>query len=142
MAELKTKRNDASVPAFLRTIDGPLRDDCRTVLKIMQRETSAEPRMWGTSIVGFGSYHYRYDSGREGDWFLTGVAARKSGLTVYLMSGFAGLKTKLKKLGKHKIGKCCLYIKRLADVDLAVLEALIRDSARKVVQTHGQVDRR
>ena len=124
MAELKTKRNDASVPAFLRTIDGPLRDDCRTVLKIMQRETSAEPRMWGTSIVGFGSYHYRYDSGREGDWFLTGVAARKSGLTVYLMSGFAGLKTKLKKLGKHKTGKCCLYIKKLSDVDETVLEEL------------------
>ncbi|HRX05077.1 MAG: DUF1801 domain-containing protein [Anaerolineae bacterium] len=138
MAELKTQKNDASVEAFLNTVaDERKRRDCFTLLEMMQEATGAEPLMWGDSIVGFGEYHYTYASGRAGDWFLTGFAPRKQNLTLYIMAGFDEYDELLGKLGKHSTGKSCLYIKRLADVDMAALNELIALSVRHMVQSHA-----
>lgn len=130
-AELKTKVNDASVTKFLNSVtDEQKRNDCFEILKMMQQITKEEPKMWGSSIVGFGSYHYKGKSGREGDWMLTGFSPRKQNLTLYLMGGFdkhAGL---LKKLGKYKTSVGCLYIKKLADVDKKVLKELVAESVK------------
>ena len=129
MAELKTKPTKQSVKDFIdATRDEQQRKDCRTVSRIMKRVTKSNPKMWGPGIVGFGSYHYKYASGREANWFLAGFAPRKQNLTLYIMSGFQKYNTLLKKLGKHKIGKSCLYVKRLDDVDIDVLTQLIEDS--------------
>jgi hypothetical protein len=129
MAELKTKVTKASVDQFLQGInDEKKREDCYQILKIMKRATKAEPKMWGSSIIGFGDYHYVYASGREGDWFVTGFSPRAQNLTLYSMGGFDP--ELLKKLGKYKTGKGCLYIKRLEDVDLKVLDELIKTSVR------------
>ncbi len=130
MAELKTKVTRASVDKFLAGIkDEKRRQDCYQILKIMKQATRAEPKMWGTSIVGFGEYHYRYATGREGDWFLTGFSPRVQNLTLYMMGGFDG--DVLKRLGKYKTGKGCLYINKLEDVDLRVLKELIVKSAHQ-----------
>jgi hypothetical protein len=131
MAELKTRTTHASVAKFLEGIrDEKKRADCYAILKIMKRATRAEPKMWGTSIIGLGDYHYIYESGREGDWFLTGFSPRVQNLTLYMMGGFdTGL---LKKLGKYKMGKGCLYINKLEDVDTKVLSELITKSVRKL----------
>jgi hypothetical protein len=129
MAELKTKKNRASVAAYLDAIADPdQRKDAKTVAKLMREVTGEKPAMWGTSIVGYGNYHYRYASGREGDWMLTGFSARKGNLTLYIMAGFAAYAALLKKLGKHKTGKSCLYVKCLEDIDLAVLRQLVAAS--------------
>lgn len=137
MAELKTKVNKASVDKFINNIkDERVRQDCRRVVEIMQKATKAEPKMWGTSIVGFGSYHYKYASGREGDWFLVGFSPRKQNLTIYLTYGFEEYDSLLKKLGKHSTGKSCLYVKRLEDVDLKVLAELVAKSVRHMRKTH------
>lgn len=126
MAELKTKQNEQSVAGFLDTIqDVKRRQDCYTILDLMRTATGAEPKMWGDAIVGFGLQHYRYESGREGDWFLVGFSPRKQNLTLYLSYGFEAHSDLLTKLGKHKLGKACLYINRLADVDVPVLNELI-----------------
>lgn len=133
MAELKTKPTKASVSAFLAGItDDTLRKDCRAVSKLMRQATGAKPTMWGPGIVGFGSYHYKYASGREADWFLAGFAPRKQNLTLYIVSGFDRYEALLRELGKHKTGKSCLYIKRLADIDMEVLEELIQRSVDHV----------
>jgi hypothetical protein len=138
MAELKTKQTEASVEAFLDAIeDETRRNDCLAVAKIMKRATRAEPRMWGLSIVGFGEYHYRYESGREGDWFLAGFSPRKRDLTLYIVAGFDRYESLMARLGKHSTGKSCLYIKRLADIDTAVLEELVSESVRHMKQKHG-----
>ena len=138
MAELKTAPTKASVQAFLRDIqDETRRRDCQIIARLMRQATRATPRMWGPSIVGFGSYHYRYASGREGDWFLTGFSPRKTDLTVYLMGGLTHHAPLLRRLGRHKSSKSCLYVKRLADIDLAVLEELIRDSVRYAGKSAG-----
>ncbi|MCB0240931.1 MAG: DUF1801 domain-containing protein [Anaerolineae bacterium] len=135
---MKTQKNDASVEAFLNTVaDERKRRDCFTLLEMMQEATGAEPLMWGDSIVGFGEYHYTYASGRAGDWFLTGFAPRKQNLTLYIMAGFDEYDELLGKLGKHSTGKSCLYIKRLADVDMAALNELIALSVRHMVQSHA-----
>ena len=127
MAELKTKVTRASAEKFLEGIkDEKKREDCFQLLKIMKKATKAEPKMWGTSIIGFGDYHYVYASGREGDWFLTGFSPRAQNLTLYMMGGFDA--STLKKLGKYKTGKGCLYIKRLSDVDQKVLRDMITNS--------------
>ncbi len=127
MAELKTKANDASVAEFLKGIkDERTREDCKAIAKIMSTVTGSKPRMWGTSIVGFGKYHYQYDSGREGEWFLAGFSPRKQNLTLYCMGGFQG--DLIKKLGKYKTGGSCLYIKRLEDVDVPTLKKLVEKS--------------
>ncbi|MFQ5742988.1 MAG: DUF1801 domain-containing protein [Acidobacteriota bacterium] len=138
MADLKTQRTDASVEDFLEKVtDDACRQDCLTLLRIMKQATGSEPKLWGTNIVGFGSYHYEYASGREGDWFLTGFAPRKQNLSIYIMPGFDRYRTLLAKLGKHKTGKSCLYVKGLADLDLTVLEELVCASVKQMKQTHG-----
>jgi len=106
------------------------RNDCRTVLELMKQATNDEPKMWGDSIVGFGSYHFKYKSSREGDWFLSGFSSRKQNLTLYIMSGFKKYDELLSKLGKYKTGKSCLYIKRLDDINLEVLKELIEQSVK------------
>lgn len=132
MAELKTRPTGEDVEAFLAGVaDEQKRRDCYTVLELMKKATGSEPRMWGPSIVGFGSYHYEYASGREGDGMLTGFSPRKQNLTLYLMAGFDGSE-ELARLGKHTTGKSCLYIKRLDDVHLPTLEKLIRGSVRRL----------
>ena len=133
MAELKTKKNRASVTEFLRQIADPQqRKDCRALAAMMRQVTGCRPQMWGDSIVGFGSYHYKYASGREGDWFLTGFSPRKGNLSVYILAGLARHKALLKKLGKHKTGKSCLYIKSLDAIDTDVLRQLIEVSVAEV----------
>ncbi len=130
-AKLKTQKTNASVTAFLKAVaDDERRKDCQTLVRIMKRAVGAEPKMWGSSIVGFGHYHYKYASGREGDWFLAGFSPRKQDLTLYIMAGFDRYDALMGKLGKHKTGKSCLYLKRLADVDVAVLEELVSASVK------------
>jgi hypothetical protein len=131
MAENKTKPTSASVSAFVKSIEDPQqRADARKVAAMMRRATGKRAKMWGSSIVGYGTYHYRYDSGREGDFMVTGYSPRKQALTVYILAGFERFEPLMKKLGKYKTGKSCLYIKRLADVDEAVLERLIGESVQ------------
>lgn len=131
MAEQKTKPTEQSVKSFLDTIaDESVRDDCASLIKLMKKVTGAKPKMWGASIVGFGQYHYKYESGHEGDSCLTGFSPRKQNISVYVMPGFTGQTDLLNKLGKHKAGKGCLYIKRLADVDVKVLEKMIDHSVK------------
>jgi hypothetical protein len=131
MAELKTRPSDGSVERFLSTIgDKSRRGDCRALAELMQQITKAPPRMWGSSIVGFGSYHYKYASGREGDWFLTGFSPRKQNLTLYIMGGFEGYPELMKALGKYTTAKSCLYVKSLEDIHLPTLKKLIRESVR------------
>ncbi len=106
-------------------------------MEIMKKVTKVEPKMWGTSIVGFGTYHYKYASGREGDWFLTGFSPRKQNLTLYTMSGFDEYDSLLKKLGKHATGKSCLYIKKLEDVDMKVLKELVTKSVKHMQKAYS-----
>jgi len=129
--ELKTKVNKASVEKFLNSVlDEQKREDCFEILKMMGQVTKEKPKMWGTSIVGFGTYHYKGASGREGDWMLTGFSPRKDNLTLYLMGGFDMHKDLLKKLGKYKTSVGCLYIKKLADVDKKILKELVKESVK------------
>jgi hypothetical protein len=135
VAELKTKKTKASVEGFLARIpDAKQREDALTVLKLMKQLTKTKPKMWGKSMVGFGEYHYKYASGHEGDCFLTGFSPRKGNLTLYIMPGFERYKDLMNKLGKFKTGKSCLYIKRLADVDLDALRELIRSAVADLGQ--------
>ena len=135
MAGNKTTPNDQDVEQFLNSIDDERkRKDSFTILELMKQVTGLEPRMWGSSIVGFGSYHYKYESGREGDMILAGFSPRKQNLTLYNMSGFERYDDLLKKLGKHTTGKGCLYIKRLDDVDMPTLKSLIEESFKHVKQ--------
>jgi hypothetical protein len=138
MAELKTKANDASVTEFLNRIpDEKKRQDSFTILELMRRVTDAEPKMWGDSIVGFGNYHYKYASGREGDYFLAGFSPRKQNLTLYIMAGFDQYDELLQKLGKYSTGKSCLYIKRVEDIDLATLRELVKQSVDHMITTNA-----
>ncbi|MBL6448680.1 DUF1801 domain-containing protein [Fulvivirga sp. 29W222] len=131
MAELKTKLNEENVENFINSVkDEQRRRDSFKVLHLMKGITDTEPKMWGSSIIGFDHYHYKYNSGREGDWFITGFSPRKQALTLYIMAGFSKYEELLQKLGKYKTGKSCLYIKRLEDIDLNVLKELINSSVR------------
>jgi len=131
MAELKTKPVKASVASFLKRVkDEETRGDCLTLQKMMKNATRATPIMWGSAIVGFGDFHYKYDSGREGDWFVVGFSPRKQYLALYVMAGLHRYAALLETLGKHSTGKGCLYIKRLAEVDPMVLDELIRRSVK------------
>lgn len=133
MSENKTKASDASVDAYLEAIADPARrTDCQALVRLMQKTTGERPRMWGSSIVGFGSYHYKYESGREGDACATGFSSRKTDISVYLTADFPGQEALLARLGKHKMGKACLSIRRLSDVDLGVLEQLVAGSVKAV----------
>jgi hypothetical protein len=131
MAEMKTKPTNESVEKFLNKVsDEERRADCFAVAKIMEEITGEKPKMWGPSIVGFGSYHYKYASGREGDWPITGFSPRKKDLTLYLMMGYEKYKDLLEKLGKHSGGKSCLYINRLSDVHVPTLKKVIKVSVK------------
>jgi hypothetical protein len=133
MAELKTKETKKSVNAFLNQIvDQQRREDCSAIVEIMRAATKEEPKMWGPSIVGFGRYRYKYGSGREGEWPIIGFSPRKSDLTLYLMRGFDEYPDLIKRLGKHKASKSCLYLKKLADVDMSVLKELVKRSVRSM----------
>ena len=135
MAELKTKPNEQSVDEFLQRVDDEAkRRDSYIILGLMEEVTGAKARMWGDSIIGFGSYHYKYASGREGEWFLTGFSPRKRNLTLYIMSGFTEYDGLLRRLGKFKIGKSCLYVNRLEDIDLSTLRELVETSVGHLEQ--------
>lgn len=135
---MKTKPNDQSVTAFLNAVaDEKKRQDSFVILELMREVTGVEPKMWGDSIVGFGSYHYKYASGREGDMFLAGFSPRKQSLTLYIMSGFSEYEALLGKLGKHKTGKSCLYVKKIEDIDLPTLRELIRQSVDHMKRTNS-----
>jgi hypothetical protein len=132
MSEMKTKPTDQSVKEFLNKIsDEQRREDCLAVARIMEEITGEKPKMWGPSLVGFGSYHYKYASGREGDWPLTSFSPRKKDITLYIMMGFESHADLMEKLGKHSVGRSCLYIKRLSDIHLPTLKKLIKTSVKK-----------
>jgi hypothetical protein len=138
MAELKTQKNDASVMDFLQSVENEQRrSDSLRLLRIMQSVTGEEPVMWGPSIVGFGSYHYRYESGREADWMLTGFSPRKQALTAYIMAGFDRYDELMAKLGTYTTGKSCLYLKKLDDVHESVLRELIDASCAHMQTKYG-----
>jgi hypothetical protein len=140
MAGNKTIPTDQSVEQFLNAIaDEQRRKDCFTLLELMKQVTGMKPAMWGSSIVGFGSYHYKYESGREGDSILAGFSPRKQNVTIYNMGGFEQYDDLLKKLGKHTVGGGCLYIKRLDDIDLPTLKSLIEASFKHTKQKHSVV---
>ena len=138
MTELKTRQNDMNVDAFLDGVENPRRrEDARRLLALMQEVTGELPKMWGATIVGFGSYHYRYASGREGDWPVVGFAPRKQNLVLYIMPGFTRYSTLLAKLGKHRTGKSCLYVNKLDDIDPRILEELVRESVAEMKRRYG-----
>jgi len=138
MSEPKTKPTDESVEDFLDAVDHPQKKaDSFELLKIMKEVTQEEPIMWGTSIIGFGSYHYRYASGREGDWPIAGFSPRKRSLTVYLSPGLDDISDLLGKLGKHRVGKGCLYINKLSDVDTDVLKKIVKKSIEVLEKRYG-----
>jgi len=135
--EVKTKVNNASVTDFLNSVaDEQKRNDSFEILKMMKQISKEDAKMWGTSIVGFGSYHYKGASGREGDWMLIGFSPRKQNITLYIMPGFDRYQKLMKNLGKYSTGKSCLYIKRLSDVDVNVLKELMTASL-KVIKNQG-----
>ena len=129
MSQLKTQPTDESVQAFIEAIENDERkQDCLQLLQWIKKITQTEPKLWSSNIVGFDSYHYKYATGREGDWFITGFSPRKQALTLYIMAGFDRYEELMQKLGKFKTGKSCLYIKRLSDVNETVLKELITES--------------
>jgi len=133
MTELKTKPSKKSVDQFLKKVENSTkREDSYRIVEIMEEVTKQKPVMWGDSIIGFGSYHYKYASGREGDWFQVGFSPRKQNLTLYIMTGFEGYEEILKKLGKYKTGKSCLYINNLKDVDINQLKELVSESIKHI----------
>jgi Domain of unknown function (DU1801) len=138
MAELKTQPTGASVEEFLAGVETEQRrKDCGVLVEMMRQVTGAPPVMWGPAIVGFGDYHYKYASGREADWFLTGFSPRKNDLTVYLMADLSRFGEILSRLGKHKHRKSCLYLKSLAAVDLDALRELVTASVRRLAKPSG-----
>jgi hypothetical protein len=139
MVENKTRPGDGDVQAFIAGIENETRRaDAGTLLRMMSEVTGFKPVLWGETMVGFGQYHYKYDSGREGDYFLTGFSPRKSAMSVYIMPGFKQYGDLLAKLGKHRHSVSCLYINRLDDIDLRVLETMIEDSVRRMKEIYPQ----
>ncbi len=138
MGEIKTHRTDSSVDTLVAGIaDDARREDCIALLEIMKRATGEDPAVWSSGVVGFGTFHYSSASGQEGEWLPVGFASRKAAITVYLGLGLEGVEEPLGRLGTHKTGKGCIYLKRLADVDLAVLEELVADAYASVRRTYG-----
>lgn len=141
MAENKTQTTDVDPSAFIATVENPTRRaDAETMIDLMSRVTGCEAKMWGPSIIGFGRYRYRYDSGRTGEFMLTGFSPRKANLVIYTIPGYEEMDEKLVELGKHRLGKSCLYINKLADVDLAVLEQIVADGVATVSANHETLD--
>jgi len=132
VAEPKTKATKQSVAAFLRKASAQRRQDAETIIALMKDAAKAEPVMWGTSIIGFGTHHFKYESGREGDWPIVGLSPRKQNLVLYIMPGFAEYRDLLTKLGPHKTGKSCLYIKRLSDIDVPTLRKIVVRSVARM----------
>jgi hypothetical protein len=133
MAELKTKPSKASVTAFINGISDPVkRSDVKKISSMMRKATGNRAKMWGTQIVGFGSYRYTNTAGKDFEWMLTGFSPRKQALSVYIMTGFPRFDALMKKLGKYETGKSCLYIKRLDDVDEHILQKLIDESVKRM----------
>ena len=131
MADNKTRETDVSVADFLSSVTHPIRSaDAQTLLDLFQSITGYSPKMWGPTIIGFGQYHYIYDSGREGDCCATGFSPRKANLSIYVMPGYNDYSEILSRLGKYKMGKACLYVNKLADIDIDVLAELIRAGLR------------
>ena len=138
MPENKTKATDSSVAAYIAAIeDEERRSDCAKLVKLMAAVTRKPAVMWGTSIVGFGKYHYKYDSGREGDMCITGFSSRKPNISIYILAEDASQKKLLARLGKHKMAKACLYVRRMADIDAAVLRQLVVGSIAAVRKQYG-----
>lgn len=127
-ARNKTRPKAVSPEDFLASVEHPRRrEDGLRLLEIFNRTTGLKPKMWGPSIIGYGRYYYKYDSGREGEYFMTGFSPRKSALTIYVMPGYRDLSEKLSRLGKHKVGRSCLYVNKLSDVETKILEEIVRD---------------
>lgn len=138
MEELKTKKQNSGVTEFLaRIADESVRKDCQTLVDMMREITGDPGDLWGTSIVGFGEYHYKYASGRENDWFKMGFSPRKANLTIYIMSGYDDKRALLARLGRHSLGKSCLYVRRLSDIDLSVLRELLEQANK--AKNYGEV---
>ncbi len=138
MSDLKTTPNELSVDDFIDAIESEQkRDDSRALLKIMKEITGDAPTMWGTSIIGFGKYHFRYESGREGDWMVAGFSPRKQNLTIYMMGGFENQSDLLTKIGKVKSSVGCLYVKKLVDIDLQILKEMIQLSVDTVKKKYA-----
>lgn len=137
--ELKTKENDANVEDFLKTIEPEQKQkDCFTILELLKKKTKCEPKMWGENIIGFGNYEYSNSTGKKFGWFRTGFSPRKQNLTLYIMPGYLEMDHLLKKLGKHKTGKSCLYIKKLDDVDMDVLEQIVQFGLDEMEERYGK----
>ncbi|MCZ6686351.1 MAG: DUF1801 domain-containing protein [Gammaproteobacteria bacterium] len=137
MAALKTRETKASVAAFIRQIDEDrMRKSCHELNALMKKVTGKQPKMWGKAMVGFGNYHYKYASGREGDWFVTGFSPRKRDLTVYIMPGLDRYQTLMKHLGKYSTGRSCLYIRKPEDIDWKILSDLIAKSVRDMAKMY------
>ena len=139
MSELKTQVNNASVEKFISAVkDEETRKDCLALLDLMKKTTKEEPKMWGNSIVGFGTFHYKGKSGREGDWFVTGFSPRKQNMTVYFCLGFKHLAPQLKRLGKFKTSVGCLYFNKLSDIDIKVLKEMLKETKdnQKILASH------
>jgi hypothetical protein len=142
MAAPKTKPTKASVEKFIDAQEKEsVRDDCRTLVKLMQEISGEPPVMWGTAIIGFGTYHYVYASGQEGDWPILAFSPRKQNLTVYLMSGFSGKEDLLKKLGKNKASGSCLHVKSLEGLHMPTLKKLVTDSYKYMLKKYGRLSR-
>lgn len=141
MGDTKTEVTEVDPVEFVAAVEHPTRRaDAEVLLELMGRVTGCVPRMWGPSIVGFGRYHYRYESGREGDFLLTGFSPRKANLVVYILPGYDDISDQLARLGKHRIGKSCLYINKLADVDVAVLEEIVADAVATMRSSYETFD--
>ena len=139
MAENKTQATSTDVTSFIEGVaDETQRADAQVIAAMMARLSGEPPKMWGPSIIGFGSYHYKYDSGREGDTLRIGFSPRKGQTVLYLIDGYAGKEAQLARLGKHKLGKSCLYIKRLSDVDVGVLEEMVVETLAYMAKTYPQ----
>lgn len=137
----KTKPTDVAVADFLATVEHKTRAaDAEVLLQLFTQWTGWKAQMWGPSIIGFGSYHYRYDSGREGDCQVTGFSPRKASLSIYIMPGYRDMSDKLARLGKHKTGKCCLYVNKLADIDLDVLKEIVLDGVEYMKANYKVTD--
>ncbi len=140
-ANNKTVPTDLSVEEYLNAIEDPQRkEDCKAIHDMMKEITGREPKMWGKTIVGFGTYHYKYESGREGDMLMTGFSNRKQSITLYILGGLSKREEQLEKLGPHKTGKSCLYIKRLSDIDVNVLRKMIKEDFEHVEEKYEIVD--
>lgn len=137
MRKLKTQKNRKSVQSYLNALASQRQDDCTQIYDIMTAITKDPGAMWGADIVGFGSYHYKYASGTEGDWFLTGFSSRKQAISIYMLAEFDTRQELLAKLGKHKVGKSCLYINSLDDIHIPTLKKLIRETTKALKAKHG-----